>query len=94
MANVELHRMTYLQQNSTVSIHIGPWVFSLALFQEHIGYNLVKLGNQLKHGVIGQMLQGKLALAGVTRVSLPQDSVAIAWHHLQATQQKSHLIMC
>lgn len=62
---------SYLQQHSTVSIYIGPGVLGLTLLQEHIGYNLVKLSDQLKHGVTGQMLQGKLTLAGITWVSLP-----------------------
>lgn len=66
-----------------MGVDIGPGVLGLTLLQEHIGHDLVKLGNQLKHGVIGQVLQGKLALAGVTRVRLPQDGVAVAWHNLR-----------
>lgn len=62
---------SYLQQHSTVSIYIGPGVLGLTLLQEHVGYNLVKLGHQLEHGVTGQMLQGKLTLAGITWISLP-----------------------
>lgn len=65
-----------------MGVNIGPRVLGLTLLQEHIGHNLVKLGNQLEHGVVGQVLQGKLTLAGVTWVSLPQDSMAVAWHNL------------
>lgn len=75
--------MSYLQQHSAVGVHIGPGVLGLALLQEHVGHNLVKLGDHLEHGVVGQVLQGKLALAGVTWVCLPQDSMAVAWHNLR-----------
>lgn len=74
---------SYLEQHSAVGVDIGPGVLGLTLLQEHIGHNLVKLGNQLKHGVVGQVLQGKLALAGVTGVGLPQDGVAVAWNNLR-----------
>lgn len=70
-----------------MGVHVGPGVLGFTLLQEHVWDNLVKLGNQLKHGVIGQMLQSKLALAGVTWVGLPQDSMAVAWNHLQPGQQ-------
>lgn len=72
----------YLQQYSTVGVYVGPGVLGLALLQKHIGHNLVELGHHLEHGVIGQVLQGKLALTGVTWVGLPQDGMAVAWHHL------------
>ena len=79
---------SYLQQHSAVGVHIGPGVLGLTLLQEHVGHDLVKLGNQLEHGVVGQMLQGKLTLAGITWVSLPQDSMAIAGHHLQPRERR------
>lgn len=79
---IKSHHVSYLQQHSAVGVNIGPGVLGLALFQEHVGHNLVKLGNQLEHWVVGQVLQGKLALAGVTRVCFPQDSMAVAWHNL------------
>lgn len=74
--------MSHLQQHTTMSIHIGPGVLGLALLQEHIGNNLVKLGDQLEHGVVGQVFQSKLTLASITWVSLPQDSMAIARNNL------------
>ena len=78
---------SHLQQHSTVSVHVGPGVLGLTLLQQHIGDNLVKLGDQLEHGVIGKMLQGKFTLAGVTWVRLPQDSMTIAWYHLQPIEE-------
>ena len=65
-----------------MGVHIRPWVLGLALLQQHVGNNLVELGHHLEQGVIGQVFQGKLLLAGITWVGLPQHSVAIARHHL------------
>ena len=39
------------------------------------------------------MLQGKLSLAGVTRVSLPQDRVAVTRHHLAWLEQAPHKLL-
>lgn len=87
--------MSHLQENATVSVYVGPGVLRLPLLQQHIGYNLVKLGDQFKHGVIGQMLQGKLALTSVARVGLSQNSMAVARHHLQSGRpEKDHLRIC
>lgn len=78
-----------------MSVYVGPGVLRLPLLQQHIGYNLVKLGDQFKHGVIGQMLQGKLALTSVARVGLSQNSMAVARHHLQSGRpEKDHLRIC
>lgn len=71
-----------------MGVHIGPGVLGLTLLQQHVGYNLVKLGDQLEHGVVGQMFQGKLALASVTWVSLPQDSVTVAGDHLKPQEKR------
>lgn len=65
-----------------MGINIGPWVLHLAELQQNWGYNLVDLGNQLEHGIIGQMLESKFALHRVTGISLAEDSVAITRHNL------------
>ena len=54
----------------------------LAGLCEHIRHHLVEVGHQLEHGVVGQVLQGELTLAGVTRVCLAQHCVAVPRHHL------------
>lgn len=90
---MKINEMSHLQKNTAVSVHVGPGVLRLPLFQQDIGHNLVKLGNQFKHGVIGQMFQGKLALTSVTRVGLSQDSMAIARHHLQWGKRKDDLVI-
>lgn len=73
---------SYLEQHPAVGVHVGPGVLGLALLQQHVGHDLVELSHQLEHGIVGQVLQGKLTLAGVTRVGLPQDGVAVTRHHL------------
>lgn len=73
---------SYLQQHSAVGVHIGPGVLGLTLLQQHIWDNLVELGDQFEHGVVGKVLHGKLPLAGVTWVGLPQDSVSVTRHNL------------
>lgn len=73
---------SYLQQHAAVGVHIGPGVLGLALLQKHIGDDLVELGYQFEHGVVGKVLHSKLPLAGVTRVGLPQDGVTVTRHHL------------
>lgn len=68
-----------------MGVHIGPGVLGLTLLQQHIGDNLVELGDQLEHGVVGKVLHGELPLAGVARVGLPQDGVPVTRHHLERT---------
>lgn len=86
---VTTSNVSYLQQHSAVGVDIGPGVLGLTLLQQHVGHNLVKLGDQFEHGVVGQVLQGKLTLAGVTWVGLPQDGVAITGHNLRRRRTRS-----
>ena len=44
---------------------------------EDTGGDLVDLGDEVEHGVLGKVLEGKLALADVTRVGLAEDGVAV-----------------
>lgn len=93
---------SHLKQHSAVSVHVGPGVLGLALLQQHVGHDLVELGHQLEHGVVGKMLQSKFTLAGVAGVGLPQHGVAVTWNHLQPRQRErereevkhSHLVRC
>lgn len=78
----------HLQQHSAVGVYIGPGVLGLALLQQHVGHDLIELGNHLEHGVVGQVLQGKLALTGVTGVGLPQDGMAVTRHNLQGKNHR------
>ena len=76
------HTCSYLQEDTTVSVHIRPWVLGLALLQEDVRHDLVQLGDQFEQGVIREVLQGKLSLAGVAGVCLPQHCMAIAGDNL------------
>lgn len=77
----------YLQQHAAVGVHVGPGVLGLALLQQHVGDDLVELGHQFEHGVVGKVLHGELPLAGVTRVGLPQDGVPVTGDHLAETPE-------
>lgn len=83
MRQREAGRGAHLQQHPAVSVHVGPGVLRLALFQEDVGHDLVQLCDQLEHGVLRQVLQRELSLTGVPRVSLPQHCVAVAGDDLQ-----------
>ena len=63
-------------------VHVGPGVLGLALLQQDVGCDLEQVGHQFEHGVVGQPLESKLALAHVARVCLPEHSMAIARHNL------------
>ena len=73
----------YLKKNAAVSINVGPWVLGFALFQENVWHNLVELSNQLEHGIVGQVLQGKLTLALVARICFTEHSMSVAGNNLQ-----------
>ena len=65
-----------------MGVHVGPGVLGLALLQQDVGGHLVDVRDQLEHGVLGQVFEGKLPLARVTWVSLPQYGMAIAGYNL------------
>ena len=71
-----------LQQDTGVSIYIGPGVLDLAGFSEDWGHDLVDLGNQLEEFIVGQMLEGELALAGVAGIGLTEHSVTVTGNDL------------
>lgn len=70
-----------------MSIHIGPRVLGLAVLQQDGGHHVVQLGHQLEERIIGKVLQGELALAGVARIGLAQDSVTVPGDHLTRVQR-------
>ena len=73
----------YLKKNAAVSINVGPWVLGFALFQENVWHNLVELSNQLEHGIVRQVLQGKLTLALVARICFTEHCMSVAGNNLQ-----------
>lgn len=75
-----------LEEDTRVSVYVGPWVLGLALFEEDVGGNLVHVTDQLEHFVVGQVFLGKLALASVAGVGFAEDGVTITGHNLTALQ--------
>lgn len=59
-----------------MGINIGPWVLGLSLLGENGGNDFVDLGNELEEGVVGEVLEGKLSLGGVSGIGLSQHSVS------------------
>lgn len=76
-----LSQTVVLQQDTRVGVHIWPWVLGLTVLGQHTWSNLVDVRNQLEQVVVRHVLQGKLSLSSVTRVSLSQDSVTVAWNN-------------
>ena len=60
-----------------MSVNIWPWVLGLALLEEDTGDDFVELGDQLEELVVGEVLEGELALALVTWVSLAKNGVSV-----------------
>lgn len=80
---VHLLHAVVLQQDTGVGIYIGPGVLDLAGFGKDWGHHLVDLGDKLEQLIVGQMLEGELSLAGVTRIGLAEHSMAVAGHNLE-----------
>ena len=76
-----------------MSVYIGPWVLNLASLKKDGRHQHVQLGHELEELVVGQMLQGKLSLAGVPWVSLTQNSVTIARNNLARLQKAPHKVL-
>ena len=66
-----------LEKHTGVGVDVGEGVLGLAVLGEDTGGDLVDLGDEVEHGVLGKVLEGKLALADVTRVGLAEDGVAV-----------------
>jgi len=71
-----------LEQDTRVRVDVGPRVLSFALFSQYIRDNFIESRDQLEHGVLRQVLQSKLTLAGVTRICLSQNGVAVSRNDL------------
>jgi hypothetical protein len=59
-----------LEQDTRVSVHIGPGVLHLSSFCQNWWDEHVQLRDELEHLVVGQVLEGELTLTSVTRISL------------------------
>jgi len=70
------------QQDTRVRIHVRVRVGHLAVLLENARHDFVNGVDDLKELVVGHVLEGEFALAGVARVRLAQDGVAVAGNDL------------
>lgn len=56
------------EENTGVSVNVGPGVLGLASLEENLGRDVVDLTDELEEGIGGQVLLGELALSGVARI--------------------------
>ena len=75
---LHLGEAVVLEEDTRVGINVGPGVLGLALLGEDLGHDVVELGGELEERVVGEVLEGELALAGVPRVSLAEHGVAVS----------------
>lgn len=76
-----------------MGVNVGVRVLGLAVLGQDTGGNLVDLADQLEHGVIGQLAQGKLALGDVTGVGLAQDGVTVTGHDTATVQGRPQVVL-
>lgn len=61
-----------------MSVDVGVWVLCLSVLGQDTRGNLVDLADQLEHWVLWELTQSELSLGNIARVSLAEDSMAIA----------------
>lgn len=61
----------------TYGIDVGVRVLGLSVLGKNARGDLVNLGDELEHRVVGKVLLGELALGDVTGVSLAENGVAV-----------------
>ena len=77
----------------TYSVNVGEGVLGLAVLGQDTGGDLVDLADQLEHGVIGQLAEGKLALRHVAGISLAEDGVTVAGNDLAGLQGRPQVVL-
>mmetsp|Transcript_26202 Transcript_26202/g.84300 ORF Transcript_26202/g.84300 Transcript_26202/m.84300 type:complete len:345 (+) Transcript_26202:92-1126(+) len=85
---VKLVHAVVTQEDAGVGVHVGPRVLGLAVLGEHVGHDLVDGGHDVEQRVVGQVLEGELALSRVARVRLAQHGVAVARDDLARVQRR------
>lgn len=66
------------EKDPRVRVHIGMRIFRFPMFEKDVRHNRENCVHNLKERVVGHVLHGKLALAGIARISPTQDSVTIS----------------
>lgn len=74
---VLLDETIVLKEDTRVGIDVGPGVLGLTVLEEDVRDNGVELGDELEEGIGGEVLEGKLTLAGVTGIGLTEDGVTV-----------------
>lgn len=69
-----------------MGINVGPWVLDFSQFGQDWRNDLVDVADKLEEWIIGQMLEGELALAGITRICFTEDSMTVAGNDLARFQ--------
>ena len=72
-----LSETVVLEEDTGVGVNVGVGVLGLAVLGEDTGGDLVDLGDEVEHGVVGHLLLGESALSHVTGVSLSEDGVTV-----------------
>jgi len=72
-----LSETVVLEEDTGVGINVGVGVLGLAVLGKDTGGDLVDLGDEVEHGVVGHLLLGESALSHVTGVSLSEDGVTV-----------------
>ncbi|KAH6504371.1 hypothetical protein HBI55_012730 [Parastagonospora nodorum] len=90
---VLLGEAVVLEEDTGVGIDVGVWVLGLSVLSENTGGDLVDLADELEHGVIGQVLLGKLALGNVAGVGLAEDGVAVSRNDLAGLEGRPQVIL-
>ena len=74
---VLLGEAVVLEEDTGVGIDVREGVLGLAVLGEDTRSDLVDLGDEVEHGVLGEVLESELALADVAGVGLAEDGVAV-----------------
>jgi hypothetical protein len=90
---VLLSEAVVLEEDTGVGIDVGVGVLGLAVLGKDAGSDLVNLADELEHGVIRQVLLGKLALGDVTGVSLAEDGVAVSGNDLASLEGGPEVVL-
>lgn len=83
---VHFLQVVVLQEDTGVSIYIWPGVLDLAELGENWWHDLVDGGHEMEQGIVGQVLEGELALAFVTWIGFAENSVTVAGNNLARFQ--------
>ena len=92
---VEVHLVHAVvgQEDTRVSIDIGPGVLGLASFEEDVGNEVVDLANQLEVLILGEVLESEFTLGSVTGVGLAEHSVAVTRDDLATLKGRPDVLL-